>query len=89
MVRRRAHRNTGSAVKTGQGYLKYHLPFHPYADAGGYVLAHRVVMERFLGRPLLPTEVVHHINGDRSDNRIENLMRFDTNVDHLRFHRDK
>jgi hypothetical protein len=88
MVRRRADRNTGAAVKTGAGYLKFRLPVHPHADPGGYVLAHRVIMERHLGRTLLPTEVVHHINGDRSDNRIENLMKFDTNASHMGFHRD-
>jgi hypothetical protein len=40
---------------------------------GRYVYEHRVFMEEYIGRPLRPEESVHHINGVRDDNRLENL----------------
>lgn len=58
---------------------------HPHATKHGYVLHHRVVMENNLGRLLNPDEVVHHINGDKKDNRIQNLEVLDSRQ-HVRMH---
>ena len=72
----------GGRKKTNAGYILVYCPDHPYCVDGKYVQEHRLVMEQAIGRYLLPTEVVHHKNGVRDDNRPENLELFASQREH-------
>lgn len=63
----------GGIIKDRHGYIQVWNPSHPNCKSAGYIYEHRLVMSEFLKRPLKDKENVHHKNGDRSDNRIENL----------------
>jgi hypothetical protein len=70
---------TGSTIPDSNGYSIIKVPKgtlgtkHRGASKNRWMLEHRYVMQQKLGRPLTEFENVHHINGQRSDNRIENL----------------
>jgi len=70
----------GGRIRVGKTsyYIEVKLypdsPFYCMANSQGYVLEHRLIMSENIGRLLSKSELVHHINGDRQDNRLENLM---------------
>lgn len=74
----------GGRIYSKDGYVMVWSPDHPTTHkTKKYVLEHRLVMEKHLGRYLTRLEVVHHKNGVKDDNRIENLQLFETNGKHL------
>ena len=68
------------------GYVRVYAPMHPEANTRGYVYEHRLIAEeKILFRRLANNEIVHHKNGVRWDNRIENLEVMDYK-DHSKLH---
>ena len=55
------------------GYVELRMPEHPRARKNGYVFEHLIVAEKHYGE-ITRDYVIHHINGNKQDNRIENLM---------------
>lgn len=74
------HAYRGGRIIDKHGYVWVLAAGDPIAEAmltsssKGYVQEHRLAVARLLGRPLRRGETVHHINGERDDNRLENLQ---------------
>ncbi len=90
-VKARASRKPKSVsikqTRDREGYILVRLShddfFYSMATKNGDVREHRLVMAKHLNRCLLPWEVVHHKNGIKNDNRLENLELLPTNKYHL------
>jgi len=76
--------------KTGEhinrdGYRKVLVGDHPFPRKSHYMSEHVKVMEAHIGRRITPSECVHHVNGNRLDNRLDNL-RLMGKGEHSRMH---
>lgn len=78
----------GHTKKHNKGYVVAYVPKHPRAHKDGYQMLHTILVERQIGRYLSDDEVVHHINHNREDNRIENLQLM-KKKDHMSMHMKK
>ena len=74
---------SGGRVKVGRYWYVYE-PSNPMATKRGYVAEHRKVVADLVGRPLLPTEAVHHKDANPENNDLSNLELFQSNALHLR-----
>lgn len=76
----------GGKITRKKGYIQIYMPNHPYCDKLGYVYEHRLVMEKHIGRYLKKDEVVHHIDFNKHNNNISNLIIL-TPQEHTRLHK--
>lgn len=63
----------GGRKRTPKGYIQVLRKDHPRADSNGYVFEHIVVWEQYTGIPVEPGFVVHHLDGNKANNEIDNL----------------
>jgi len=77
---------SGGKYMDDKGYIRILCPEH-VNNVRGYMYEHRLMLEKYLGRLLLPWESVHHINEIKIDNRIENLF-LTTVAEHSAIHRE-
>lgn len=63
------------------------MPNHPKARHNGAVLTHILVAEQKLNRPLKSEEVVHHLDKNKKNNSVENIVVFINGANHARYHK--
>jgi HNH endonuclease len=79
----RTHRASLGHVTSGRNSVRKYVKI----GEGKYQLEHRYVVEKHLGRPLHTAEVIHHINGNPADNRLENLL-LTNQSNHIKIHKE-
>lgn len=75
-------------VRINRGYKYIYMPDHPHATIRQDVKNSRLIMEKHLNRYLKPEERVHHIDGNKLNDSIENLMLFSNASAHRKYHYD-
>jgi uncharacterized protein (DUF1330 family) len=83
------HNWKGGKVVITNGYIEILNRKHPFCNQHGYVREHRLIVEKHIGRYLTPKEVVHHINGDKHNNCLDNLMAFSSQANHMKFTKNR
>lgn len=85
------HNWKGGTTRDARGYIMVMVdstnPYFSMADKDGYIKEHRLVMAEYLGRCLLSSEIIHHISGDVTDNRLVNLALLTNRNSHYCIHR--
>jgi hypothetical protein len=82
----RASSSWKGGIKKCNGYILVKNYNHPNHNKENYILEHRLIMEKHLGRYLKPEEVIHHKDGNGINNNIENLGLFANQAEHVRYH---
>jgi hypothetical protein len=76
----------GKKRKAVNGYILIKDYEHPNRNCHNDVMEHIKIMSDHLGRPIKNEEIIHHINGKRDDNRLENLYLYPDHSSHMRGH---
>lgn len=82
-----APKNTGSSYINTNGYSEVWVGKHTLPDkAGGYVREHRILKEIEMNRPLTGSELIHHVDGNKTNNKLSNLYVCDGHFGHRKVH---
>lgn len=78
--------NWKGGIVNNSGYKYIYMPQHPFSNKSGYIKYSRFIIEKHICRYLNSKEVVHHIDRNKSNDNLINLMLFSNNSEHMKFH---